>query len=105
MPIEKLPRPSGKELEILILMYEYSSAEIYGYQLIELSKGSLKKGSIYSLLQRMSDNKLVTSRKEPREKGARGLPRRMFKLTGLGQRTASAYIGANNEFLSVTVGI
>ena len=71
---------------ILELLLENSSKEQYGLELIEASKGALKRGSIYVTLQRMEAKGLVESREEPRPAPEVGIPRRMYKATGHGAR-------------------
>ena len=57
----------------------------YGYDLMKAA--GLKSGTLYPLLSRLEDEKLVTSGWEtPRNQGER--PRRYYRLTGEGIRAA-----------------
>lgn len=75
-------------LEMLILrLLVLRSDEMFGLEMVEKSRGRLKRGTVYVTLGRLSDKGYVESRKEEQRPGARGLPRRLYKITGLGQRT------------------
>lgn len=80
--------PSPKEAEILSLLLE--NGEMYGLQMVQLSSGSLKRGTIYVVLDRLEEQKLVSSRSEVQQQGS-GLARRFYKITGHGQRALAAY--------------
>jgi len=78
-------------LEFLILrLLTNTSGELYGLQMVDDSGGRLKRGTIYVTLGRMEDKGLIESRKEKQRLGARGLPRRLYKATALGQRVLAA---------------
>ena len=62
------PPMTGKEAVILDLLRD--GREAYGLELIRKSEGSLKRGSIYVLLQRMERKGFVSSQKEVKEPGA-----------------------------------
>ena len=83
-----LPRLSPKEGAILALL---RSREMYGLQLVEASGGSLKRGTVYVTLGRMEEKGYVESRPEPQAPGAIGLPRRLYRPTGLGLRVLDAF--------------
>jgi len=80
--------PSGKELVVLEMLC--GKREMYGLQMIEASEGKLKRGAIYVLLSRMEDKGYLKSWqvKEPKTPG---MPKRMYKVTGLGQRAYAAW--------------
>lgn len=80
--------PSPKEADILALLLD--NGEMYGLQMVQLSNGGLKRGTIYVVLDRLEDQKLVSSRSEV-QAGAAGLARRFYKITGQGQRALAAY--------------
>ena len=84
----RLPRLSAKEGVILELL---RSREMYGLQLVEASRGSLKRGTVYVTLGRMEEKGYVESRPEPQQKGSIGLPRRLYRPTGLGLRVLDAF--------------
>ena len=82
------PTLSAKEAEILRLLS--GGRELYGLEMVKLANGELKRGTIYTTLNRMDDKGLVTSRSEERTPEAAGLPRRLYRITALGQRTLVA---------------
>jgi DNA-binding PadR family transcriptional regulator len=83
------PSLSEKETEILRLLV--GGREIYALKMVLESGGKLKRGTIYTTLQRMDQDKgLVTSRQEDRTPDAVGIPRRLYRITGLGERTLAA---------------
>lgn len=77
--------------ERLILELLAASGPTYGLQLVERSAGALKRGTVYVTLGRMEDKGLVASEQEPQPPGAIGLPRRMYRMTGLGERMLRAW--------------
>lgn len=86
---ERLPVPSQKEMLIMKLLLR--GGELYGLQMVTQSEGALKRGTVYVTLDRMEDKGYLTSRQEESPPGALGLPRRLYKLTGLGQRVVQAW--------------
>ena len=98
MSSNQIPSISNTELIILQILLDKAGSEIYGWELIEKSDGTLKKGTIYVVLNRMEEKGYISSRKEQRRKGERGLPRRMYKLTGTGEKTISAWNFAQDKF-------
>ena len=85
---ERLPSISPVESLVLDLV---ESRERYGLELVDLSKGRLKRGSIYVTLGRMEAKGFVTSRQEERPSGAIGLPRRLYRATPYGLKVRDAY--------------
>ena len=83
----ELPNVTGVEAVILDLLA--SGAELYGYEMAKASS-RLRSGAIYVHLHRMEDKGFVESRTEPRRDGARGRPRRLYRITGLGQELLEA---------------
>jgi len=83
--------PSRNEVEVLQLLA--SGRELYGLELIRRSEGALKRNSIYVVLGRMEDQGYITGRvvKDP---NTAGLPRRLYKITGLGQRELAKWNAA-----------
>jgi PadR family transcriptional regulator, regulatory protein PadR len=79
--------PSNKELLILDMLA--SKKEMYGLEMVQASNGKLARGTIYVTLMRMDDKGYVTSR-QVKEGNVSGLPKRVFSLTGLGQRALAA---------------
>jgi DNA-binding PadR family transcriptional regulator len=84
----RLPSISSTESLVLDLL---ESSERYGLELVDASKGSLKRGSIYVTLGRMEAKGFVESRQEDRAAGAIGLPRRLYRPTPYGLKVRDAY--------------
>lgn len=89
---------SPKEFLILKLLIE-SGRELYGLEMVEASDGNLKKGTIYVTLQRMQDKGVVDSKPEPRIAPEIGIPRRLYCVTGYGQRVYRACQAARSILL------
>jgi DNA-binding PadR family transcriptional regulator len=81
-----LPKKERFILELLV-----SGGPMYGLQLVEQSGGALKRGTVYVTLGRMEAKGLVESQQEEMPPGAIGLPRRIYRPTGLGQRMLRAW--------------
>jgi len=90
-----IPRLSPTERVILELLV---GEEMFGLQLVEESKGALKRGTVYVTLSRMQDKGYVESRTEKQPAGAIGLPRRLYKPTGYGVRVLKAWQAAARTF-------
>ena len=84
----RLPSISATESLVLDLL---ESSERYGLELVDASKGRLKRGSIYVTLGRMEAKGFVESRQEDRAPGAIGLPRRLYRPTPYGLKVRDAY--------------
>ncbi|HEX5215865.1 MAG TPA: PadR family transcriptional regulator [Vicinamibacterales bacterium] len=69
--------------ESVILTLLAARADAYGLELVEASRGRLKRGGIYVTLGRMEEKGLVSSRA-----GDNG--RRLYKPTALGERALLA---------------
>ena len=79
-------------LEVLVLkMLINNGGEMYGLEMVDQSGRRLKRGTIYVTLGRMEDKGFIKSRKEKLRPGARGLPRRLYKPSALGQRVLAAW--------------
>jgi len=87
---DEMPHLTRTEAIILDLLVRPGMLELYGLEIVNASHGSITRGSVYVLLSRMEDKGLVTSRKEAAPEFAGGLPRVMYKATGLGQRAFGA---------------
>ena len=85
MDIPKLSRTERLILELL------SGEEMFGLQLVEQSKGALKRGTVYVTLGRMQDKGYVESWTEKQPAGAIGLPRRLYRPTAYGLRVLAAW--------------
>ena len=86
--------PSGMELIVLELLA--SNRKMYGLELVKASD-SLKRGTVYVLLNRMEDKGYVRSR-QVKEEGASGMPKRLYEITGLGERALAAWQHAQAVF-------
>jgi DNA-binding PadR family transcriptional regulator len=76
-----LPSLSAKEAEILELVV---GAERFGLELVTLSGGSIRRGTVYVTLGRMEEKGFVRSRPDPSQPGVT-LPRRLYRATALGE--------------------
>ena len=86
-----IPRLSGTEHLILQLL---AGDEMFGLQLVEQSRGALKRGTVYVTLGRMQDKGYVESWTEKQAPGAIGLPRRLYRPTAYGLRVLEAWEAA-----------
>ena len=92
-----LPRLSPTEQLILELL---SGEEMFGLQLVEESNGALKRGTVYVTLGRMHEKGYLESRQEPLPDGAIGLPRRLYRPTGLAMRILAAWQAAEQIYVT-----
>jgi PadR family transcriptional regulator PadR len=93
-----LPKLSLTERLIIELLSEHE--ELFGLQMVELSTGRLKRGTVYVTLGRMSEKGYLESRQEPLPEGAIGLPRRLYRPTGLAMRILAAWKAAERMYVS-----
>ena len=84
----RLPSISSTESLLLDLLED---RERFGLELVDLSGGTIKRGSVYVLLARMEAKGFVDSRQEERQPGAIGLPRRLYHATEYGLKVRDAY--------------
>ncbi len=94
-----LPSLSRKERAILEMLI-VSGRDFYGLEMVEASGGDLKRGTIYVTLQRMQEKGLVDSKPEPRTAPEIGIPRRLYSVTGYGERVYRAYQAAQSVLMS-----
>ena len=92
-----ITRLSPKEMMILKLLIE-QRRELFGLEMVEQSRGQLKRGTVYVTLGRMEEKGLINSHKEEPRPGSRGLPRRLYLPTGQGERTLAAWEFAASKF-------
>lgn len=95
---EALPRFSATERLIIELLAVHD--ELFGLQMVELSDRRLKRGTVYVTLGRMVEKGYLESRQEPLPPGAIGLPRRLYRPTGLALRVLAAWRAADSSFAS-----
>jgi PadR family transcriptional regulator PadR len=86
---DRIPRLPPKERLILEMLVSLGPS--YGLQLVELSEGALKRGTVYVTLGRMEAKGFIESEQETPPPGAIGLPRRIYRSTGLGERVLRAW--------------
>ncbi|MFM8534381.1 MAG: hypothetical protein ACKOEC_12485 [Acidimicrobiia bacterium] len=94
--MEHLPKLSGTERIIIELLSEHQ--ELFGLQMVGLSAGALKRGTVYVTLGRMQEKGYLESRQEPLPDGAIGLPRRLYRPTGLALRILAAWTAAEKIY-------
>lgn len=88
-----LPSISRKEASILAMLIG-AGRELYGLEMVEASGGELKRGTIYVTLQRMKEKGYVESKPEPRPAPEVGIPRKLYRVTGYGERIYAVYRAA-----------
>jgi DNA-binding PadR family transcriptional regulator len=84
----RLPTLSPKER--LVLEHLIDGAK-YGLQLVDDSRGALKRGTVYVTLGRMEQKGLVESRHEADARDPNAIPRRMYHVTAHGRRVLEAW--------------
>ena len=93
-----LPRLSVTERLIIELLTAHE--ELFGLRMVELSAGRLKRGTVYVTLGRMQEKGYLESRQEPLPEGAIGLPRRLYRPTGLAMRILAAWKAAEQIYVT-----
>lgn len=94
---ERLPKFSATERLIIELLAAHD--ELFGLQMVELSEGRLKRGTVYVTLGRMQDKGYLESRQEALPVGGIGLPRRLYRPTGFALRALAAWNAAERMYL------
>jgi DNA-binding PadR family transcriptional regulator len=89
MPTLGAPTLPAKQRLILELLV--AQGPMFGLQLVEASDGRLKRGTVYVTLGLLEQKGYVESEQEAPEPGAIGLPRRIYRPTGLGERALRAW--------------
>lgn len=84
----RLPSMSPTESLVMELL---RGRERYGLELVDASRGTLKRGSVYVILARMEEKGFVDSKQEERSPGASGLPRRLYRATSYGRKVHGAF--------------
>jgi DNA-binding PadR family transcriptional regulator len=84
----QLPTLSNKERVILELLV---SGPKYGLELVDDSRGGLKRGTVYVTLGRMEEKGLVESRQQADARSADRPQRRMYHVTAHGRRIFDAW--------------
>ena len=60
----------------------------------------MKRGTVYVTLGRMQEKGYLESRQEPLPEGAIGLPRRLYRPTGLAMRVLAAWKAAEAIYIT-----
>lgn len=81
------PRLSAKEYQIMDLLR--SGGEMFGLEMVKASNGNLRRGTVYVTLSRMCEKGYLSSRAEESPNDP-GMPRRMYRMTALGQQALRA---------------
>jgi DNA-binding PadR family transcriptional regulator len=89
--------------EAVILGLLIDDREMYGLEMVKNSKGKLKLGTIYFTLSRLEEKGFATSRKEIDPSAV--VPRRLYKITGVGSRVHQAWTAAMDTFNSRLYGV
>ena len=84
----RLPSMSPTESLVMELL---RGRERYGLELVDASRGTLKRGSVYVILARMEEKGFVDSKQEERSAGTSGLPRRLYRATPYGRKVHGAF--------------
>lgn len=85
-----MANPFATETELLVLrLLRDAPTGLYGLQLVDTSEGKLKRGTVYVTLGRLEEKGFVDSRTKAQANHA-GLPRPVYRITGLGQRALEA---------------
>lgn len=87
---------SAKEALVLELLLENPSKEMYGLEMVSGSRNRLKRGTVYVTLDRMEDKGYITSRQEAPKPNVSGIPRRLYRVTGYGQKAFEIWQMAKN---------
>ena len=70
------------------------SQERYGLELVQLSDGQLKRGTVYVTLQRMEAKGLIQSSLKTRPPTESGIARRLYRRAAYGDQVWAAYQAA-----------
>jgi len=96
--MSELPTLSATERVIIEMLA--AQEEMFGLQMVEVSGGRLKRGTVYVTLGRMQEKGYLESRQEPLPEGAIGLPRRLYRPTGLAMRVLAAWKAAEQIYVA-----
>ena len=88
--MQDLPKLTKTERLILEQLVAHPAGK-YGLEIVKDSSGSIRRGSVYVLLERMTDRKLVKVDPGKSSPATGGLPRPVYSPTGLGMKVLSAY--------------
>ena len=91
-----VPKVSGKELLVLEILIDGGSG-MYGLELVDASRGALKRGTVYVTLGRMEEKGYITSRLQNAPAGSGGLPRRIYQPTPIGRQLCKAIAAVRRQ--------
>ncbi len=84
-------RITSAKVKVLQVMLSDPSADHWGYQLMDRS--GVKSGSLYPILRQLEHARWVRSHMEAIDPDLEGRPpRRYYRLTGLGERSAASAV-------------
>lgn len=101
----EVPTMSGKEAVVMELLLRNPASEMYGLELVKDSRKQLKRGTVYVTLGRMEDKHFIESKLEEKRDDASGMPRRLYKATGYGQKIYEARELAREAGLQLANGV
>ena len=100
----RVPRLTDKEATVLRLIIS-QPGRWYGLELVDASEGEIKRGTVYVTLGRMVEKGYLTSRREQvADESPLTIARRIYQVTGLGQRAYASHQAARSAF-DITVGV
>ena len=107
---QEAPRLTPVEEAVLVGLRDARGRELYGLELLRTSGGALTRGSLYTTLDRMEAKGYLVSRRETTPQSEHvpielRLPRRLFKITGLGLAALCANEAARTAFRQALAGI
>jgi len=88
----KLPNSERVILQLLV-----GKGPCYGLELVESSRGALKRGGVYVTLGRMEEKGYVTSHAGEMSPGQAGLPRRLYRSTPYGRELLAMMASARRR--------
>jgi DNA-binding PadR family transcriptional regulator len=80
---------NNSEQKAMAILLSNTGKKFYGLELVDLSSGALKRGTVYITLSRLEERGFLESESEEAPKGT--IPRRVYKVTGAGQRAFYAW--------------
>src|SRR5271155_2001541 len=92
--MQRSRKPSPHTLSLLTAMMEQPRAWQYGYELAQVTE--LKSGTLYPILMRLCDRKLLESKWQPSSSQGRP-PRHMYRLTASGAAFAKEQLANSNR--------
>ena len=103
-PTKDLQRELKRGTLDLVLLRLLADEPTYGYELIKRLRGrsggsfQVKEGTLYPVLYRLEDAGLILPEWSPPEAGARGMPRKVYRLTEIGRERLAELEAAWTSF-------